>query len=244
MSVLDATFQKTHLAPGITAYDNVMGDPQAFISKIENLVLSKDLIWTPGRIGDSKGSLDTRVEVSYREVDVIGLPAYDRTPSAGLHSTVKLTTHLFLNKDIKDPIFNVRAIILGGIAYIVFHNYLNSIDSTFKQYFRWIILLDILAMCVIYNSYYSESILKKINMILSSTQKRNDDRSNASKKSRVVKDTASYFNDISVDSDEPSIRQLEDIDEVDEDNLEDKESEDDKSVQNLIDQMIGSKKST
>jgi hypothetical protein len=155
-----------------------------------------------------------------------------------------INQYLFLNKDIKDPIFNVRAIILGGIAYIVFHNYLNSIDSTFKQYFRWIILLDILAMCVIYNSYYSESILKKINMILSSTQKRNDDRSNASKKSRVVKDTASYFNDISVDSDEPSIRQLEDIDEVDEDNLEDKESEDDKSVQNLIDQMIGSKKST
>ena len=100
MSVLDATFQKTHLAPGITAYDNVMGDPQAFISKIENLVLSKDLIWTPGRIGDSKGSLDTRVEVLYREVDVIGLPAYDRTPSADLHSTVKLTTHLFLNKEI------------------------------------------------------------------------------------------------------------------------------------------------
>jgi hypothetical protein len=155
-----------------------------------------------------------------------------------------INQYLFLNKDIKDPIFNVRAILLGGIAYIVFHNYLNSIDSTFKQYFRWIILLDILAMCVIYNSYYSESILKKINMILSSTQKRNDDRSNASKKSRVVKDTASYFNDISVDSDEPSIRQLEDIDEVDEDNLEDKESEDDKSVQNLIDQMIGSKKST
>ena len=77
-----------------------------------------------------------------------------------------INQYLFLNKDIKDPIFNVRAIILGGIAYIVFHNYLNSIDSTFKQYFRWIILLDILAMCVIYNSYYSESILKKINMIL------------------------------------------------------------------------------
>lgn len=155
-----------------------------------------------------------------------------------------INQYLFLNKDIKDPIFNVRAIIAGGIAYIVFHNYLNSIDSTFKQYFRWIILLDILAMCVIYNSYYSDSILKKINMILTSTQKRNDDRSIASKKSRIIKDTASYFNDISVDSDEPSIRQLEDIDEVDEDNLEDKESEDDKSVQNLIDQMIGSKKST
>ena len=99
MSVLEASFKKTHLAPGIVAYDNVMGDPQSFISKIESLVLSKDLTWTPGQVGDGKGSLETKVKTSYRNVDVIGLPAYDRKPCAD-QPTVMLTTHLLLNREV------------------------------------------------------------------------------------------------------------------------------------------------
>lgn len=157
-----------------------------------------------------------------------------------------INQYLFPDKDIKDPNFNVRAIIVGGIAYIVFHNYLNSIDSSYKQYFKWIVILDIIAMGVIYNSYYSESILKKIRMVFNpQTQKRIDDRSNVSKKSRVARDTASYFNASIDESEEPSIRQLDDIDEEDEneDNSEDAEDSDDKSVQDLINKMISSKKS-
>lgn len=151
--------------------------------------------------------------------------------------------YLFPNRDVKDPIFNVRAIIIGGIAYIVFHNYLNSIDSSYKEYFKWIILLDIIAMGVIYNSYYSESILKKLNTVLHPpVQRQKDDRSTVSKKSRVAKDNASYFNASIEDSDEPSIRELEDINEVDEEQ-EENESEDDASVQNLIDKMVSGKKS-
>jgi hypothetical protein len=158
-----------------------------------------------------------------------------------------INQYLFPEKDTKDPIFNVRAIIIGGIAYIVFHNYLNSIDSSYKQYFKWIVILDIIAMGVIYNSYYSESILKKIRMVFNPPQKRIDDRSIVSKKSRVARDTASYFNASISESDEPSIassRQLEDIDEVDEvDEHREEDSDDDKSVQNLIDKMVSGKKS-
>lgn len=157
-----------------------------------------------------------------------------------------INQYLFPDRDTKDPIFNVRAIIIGGIAYIVFHNYLNSIDSSYKEYFKWIILLDIIAMGVIYNSYYSESILKKLNTVLHPPiQRQKDDRSTVSKKSRVARDTASYFNASIEDSDEPSIRELEDIDEIDEEqsenHTEDNES-DDKSVQNLIDKMVSGKK--
>ncbi len=158
-----------------------------------------------------------------------------------------INQYLFPDKDIKDPIFNVRAIIIGGIAYIVFHNYLNSIDSSYKQYFRWILLLDIIAMGVVYNSYYSEGILKKIRTLFNPPfQKKNDDRSTTSRKSRVVRDTASYFNASIAESDEPSAvssRQLEDIDEADEaDEANSEDSDDDKSVQNLIDKMISGKK--
>jgi hypothetical protein len=152
-----------------------------------------------------------------------------------------INQYVFPEKDIKDPIFNVRAIIVGGIAYIVFHNYLNSIDSSYKQYFKWIVILDIIAMGVIYNSYYSESILKKIRMVFNPpTQKRIDDKSISSKKSKVARDTASYFNASIEESEEPSIRQLHDIDEEDEeqDNSEDGEESDDKSVQELINKMI------
>jgi hypothetical protein len=102
-------------------------------------------------------------------------------------------------------------------------------------------------MGVIYNSYYSESILKKIRMVFNPPQKRIDDRSIVSKKSRVARDTASYFNASISESDEPSIassRQLEDIDEVDEvDEHREEDSDDDKSVQNLIDKMVSGKKS-
>ena len=151
-----------------------------------------------------------------------------------------INQYLFPDRDIKDPNFNLRAIIIGGIAYIVFHNYLNSIDSSYKQYFKWIILLDIIAMGVIYNSYYSEGILKKLNAVLHPPiQKQKDDITMISKKSRIPRDTASYFNASIAESDEPSIRELEDIDEVDE--VEEDES-DDKSVQNLIDKMFNGKK--
>jgi hypothetical protein len=155
-----------------------------------------------------------------------------------------INQYLFPDKDIRDPIFNVRAIIVGGIAYIVFHNYLNSIDSSYKQYFKWIVILDIIAMGVIYNSYYSESILKKIRMVFNPPpQKRIDDRSAVSKKSRVARDTASYFNASIAESDEPSIRELEDIDEEPDYNQDDSENSgdsDDKSVQDLINKMVSS----
>jgi hypothetical protein len=152
-----------------------------------------------------------------------------------------LNQYVFPEKDIKDPIFNVRAIIVGGIAYIVFHNYLNSIDSSYKEYFKWIVSLDIIAMAVIYNSYYSESILKKIRTVFNPpSQKRIDDKSIGSKKSRVARDTASYFNASIAESDEPSIRELEDIDEEDEEDEEQEynEDSDDKSVQDLINKMV------
>ena len=158
-----------------------------------------------------------------------------------------INQYVFPDKDIRDPNFNVRAIIVGGIAYIVFHNYLNSIDSSYKQYFKWIVILDIIAMGVIYNSYYSESILKKIRMVFNPPpQKRIDDRSNVSKKSRVARDTASYFNASIAESDEPSIRELEDIDEeqdYNQDDSQDSGDSDDKSVQDLINKMVSSKKS-
>jgi hypothetical protein len=156
-----------------------------------------------------------------------------------------INQYLFPDKDIKDPIFNVRAIIIGGIAYIVFHNYLNSIDSSYKQYFRWILLLDIIAMGVVYNSYYSEGILKKIRTVFNPPiQRRIDDISVVSRNTRKARDTASYFNASIVESDEPSIRGLEDIDEVgtELEDIDEVDSEDDKSVQNLIDKMISGKK--
>jgi hypothetical protein len=99
MNSIDVLFKKTHLAPGIVAYDNVMADPQAFISKIESLVLSKDLVWTPGQVGDSKGSLETKLNTKHRNVDVIGLPAYDRRAISD-QPTIMLTTHLKLNKEV------------------------------------------------------------------------------------------------------------------------------------------------
>jgi hypothetical protein len=160
-----------------------------------------------------------------------------------------INQYLFPDKDVKDPIFNVRAIIIGGIAYIVFHNYLNTIDSSYKEYFKWIILLDIIAMCVIYNSYYSESILKKIRTVFNPPiQRRIDDRSVVSRNTRTARDTASYFNASIAESDEPSIRGLEDIEEVESEAEAEyvgnsgNDSEDDKSVQDLIDKMVSNKK--
>lgn len=146
-----------------------------------------------------------------------------------------LNQYLFGVKDIKDPNFNVRAIIMGGISYIVFHNYLNSIDSSYKQYFKWIVLLDIIGMMVIYNSYYSEGILQKLQSLIHPMNLKEEQHSVVSKQTNRVKDTASYFN-ASVDNTSVDLsRDLEDIEE---------EDDEDESVQKLIDKMISTKEKT
>jgi hypothetical protein len=148
-----------------------------------------------------------------------------------------LNQYLFQPKDIKDPNFNVRAIIMGGISYIVFHNYLNNIDSSYKQYFKWIVLIDIIGMMVIYNSYYSEGILQKLRSILQPVDTKEERHMPNSKPSNRVKDTTSYFN-ASVDNTSVNLsKDLEDIDEEEED-------EDDESVQKLIDKMVSTKEKT
>jgi hypothetical protein len=148
-----------------------------------------------------------------------------------------LNQYLFSVKDVKDPNFNVRAIIMGGISYIFFHNYLNSIDSSYKQYFKWIVLLDIIAMMVIYNSYYSEGILQKLQSLLHPIDTKEDQQSVLSKHTNRIKDTASYFNASVDNTTVDSNRELEDIEEED-------EEEDDESVQKLIDKMVGTKEKT
>jgi hypothetical protein len=73
--------------------------------------------------------------------------------------------YLFKPVDKTDAAVNVRTLILGGIAYILLHGYLNGTTLSsyvFKDYFWWIFSIDVIAMSVIYRNFYGESILNEI----------------------------------------------------------------------------------
>lgn len=73
--------------------------------------------------------------------------------------------YLFKPADKTDSAINVRTLIMGGIAYILFHGFLyskNMRDYYFKDYFWWIFALDVCSVSVIYRSYYGESIVGEI----------------------------------------------------------------------------------
>lgn len=94
------TFNKTTLAPGITAYSNVIPDPQGLISKIERAAVDNHITWSPGQVGHidaTKEVKKTEIATKFRVVDVIGLPAYDRGPVLG-GTPEKLMMHLTLNE--------------------------------------------------------------------------------------------------------------------------------------------------
>lgn len=72
---------------------------------------------------------------------------------------------LFKSKDKTDGALNVRTIMFGGIAYILFHAFVNSTqmkDYFFKDYFWWLMLLDIFVMGIIYRLYYKRSMFNEI----------------------------------------------------------------------------------
>ncbi len=73
--------------------------------------------------------------------------------------------YLFKPADKTDGAINVRTLIMGGIAYILFHGFLyskNMREYYFKDYFWWIFALDVCSVSVIYRSYYGESIVGEI----------------------------------------------------------------------------------
>jgi hypothetical protein len=73
--------------------------------------------------------------------------------------------YLFKPLDKTDAAVNVRTLILGGIAYILLHGYLNGptlFSYVFKDYFWWIFAIDVVAMSVIYRNFYGESIINEI----------------------------------------------------------------------------------
>jgi hypothetical protein len=68
--------------------------------------------------------------------------------------------YLFTPLDKTDVAVNVRTLILGGIAYILLHGYLNRStlsNYVFKAYFWWVFAIDFIAMSVIYKNFYGES---------------------------------------------------------------------------------------
>jgi hypothetical protein len=94
--------RKEHIAPGIIAYYDVMEDPQSFISDVEGLVEIKNLQWVPGHIrsvGD-EAHIEHVVTTSIREVETIGLPAFDRVPDLKKNGGIALDLHEFLNKNV------------------------------------------------------------------------------------------------------------------------------------------------
>lgn len=77
----------------------------------------------------------------------------------------KLNHGLFKSDNKSDGAINVRTIIFGGIAYILFHAWINSEqmkDYFVKDYFLWILLIDIFAMATTYKLYYNRSILNEL----------------------------------------------------------------------------------
>lgn len=81
--------------------------------------------------------------------------------------------YLFKPLDKTDAAVNVRTLILGGIAYILLHGYLNGPNLSsyvFKDYFWWIFAIDVIAMSVIYRNFYGESILNEIGNTFGKTE--------------------------------------------------------------------------
>ena len=94
--------RKEHIAPGIVAYYDVMEDPQSFISDVEGLVEIKNLQWVPGHIrsvGD-EAHIEHVITTSIREVETIGIPAFDRFPELKKNGGITLDLHEFLNKNV------------------------------------------------------------------------------------------------------------------------------------------------
>jgi hypothetical protein len=85
--------------------------------------------------------------------------------------------YLFKPADKTDAAINVRTLIMGGIAYILFHGFLyskNMREYYFKDYFWWIFALDVCSVSVIYRSYYGESILGEIGKTFGKCRSAND----------------------------------------------------------------------
>ena len=79
------TQQPRTLAPGIVAYGNVMPNTSGLIRDIETLVSLKQLVWSPGQQGSGTESKDGTVDKSIRDVEVMSLPPFQKTPAFRLH---------------------------------------------------------------------------------------------------------------------------------------------------------------
>jgi hypothetical protein len=100
--------------------------------------------------------------------------------------------YLFKPLDKTDASVNVRTLILGGIAYILLHGYINgpTLSSyVFKDYFWWIFSIDVIAMSVIYRNFYGESIINEI----SNTFGKKDEQ--VVKADKDMNTKVSYFNE-------------------------------------------------
>jgi hypothetical protein len=106
--------------------------------------------------------------------------------------------YLFKPLDKTDAAVNVRTLIIGGIAYILLHGYLNgpSLSSyVFKDYFWWIFSIDVIAMSVIYRNFYGESILNEISNTFGKKEEP------VVKADKDMNTKVSYFNDQNDSSD-------------------------------------------
>jgi hypothetical protein len=94
--------RKEHIAPGIVAFYDVMEEPQSFISDIEGLVEIKNLQWVPGNIRSVGDGVDVEHvhTPSIREVETIGIPAFDRDPQLRNNGGILLDLHTFLNQNV------------------------------------------------------------------------------------------------------------------------------------------------
>lgn len=131
------SFRKEPIAPGITAYYDVMPDPQSFINNINSLVENKKLSWKQGRVGSSEGG-ESVVDTELRFVDLIGLPPFDRMPTIS-GAECELLTHLSLNGSILPIIQDYSEVhqlpALTGenwqiLKYGAGHHFKNHIDNS------------------------------------------------------------------------------------------------------------------
>jgi hypothetical protein len=97
-----------------------------------------------------------------------------------------------------DSAMNVRTLIMGGIAYILFHAYLKSermSDFYFKDYFWCIFVIDVIAMGIIYKEYYGESVLGEVDLTFGKNNKNKADIQMRKLPKTITNDNKSYFNE-------------------------------------------------
>ncbi len=108
--------------------------------------------------------------------------------------------YVFKPEDKSDTNTNARTLILGGIAYVILHGYLNSTamqDYMFKKYFWWIFIIDFVAMGIIYKNYYGDLFFREVNTKDKSEEhiqmKKINKLSNNDNVNKVENDNKSYF---------------------------------------------------